>query len=203
MTLLLAAACASDAPVVAQAAATAVSSEAAKITVTQVVVYKPAIPKGGEHKGLCFTGSLAAPRPGAWRCNITDTVKGGNLFDPCFQLPGESNAVICGANPVKGDLGFKVLLTGPLPQAPAQWTSNRGWGWVIQLEDGTICSFITGATFGIEEKRGNYACSDGDWILGTLTTGPIWTAEKTTVTNRNGIFSSLKSDTVSIRTVWQ
>lgn len=180
------------------------SSHAAQVTATQVVVYQPVAPTGAEHQGACFTSSLAAPRSGVWRCSITDHVKGANLFDPCFALAaGESHSVICGANPVTGDQGFKVVLTTPLPPAQIASPSHQGWGWIVQLEDGTVCTFITGATFAIEGARGNYSCVGGDWILGDLTLGTVWTAQKASVTNQGDVFSIHKSQTIALRTVWQ
>ncbi|MGL4650425.1 MAG: hypothetical protein ACRC1H_13540, partial [Caldilineaceae bacterium] len=61
--------------------------------------------------GSCDARSLFAPRADAWRCTVEGTV-----FDPCFELhAGGAGAIVCGAEPLSGALGFAV--GGALPPA--------------------------------------------------------------------------------------
>jgi hypothetical protein len=170
---------------------------------TRVVVYRAAPPAGSEYTGSCFTRSVAVIRADAWRCSIDGNVKGANLFDPCFTIADEKNAVVCGADPVKETPGFKVKLTAPLPAEKFKPSADAERPWMIQFNDEVVCAFMTGATFGINDKRANYGCSDGDWILGDPTPGTIWRAEKSTVSTEGGQFSVVKSETAPIRTVWR
>lgn len=55
----------------------------------------------------------------------------------------------------------------------------RGQAEKVQLADGTICSFINGATFGVEGERLNYGCDASDTmvIYGDLIEGVVWKAK--------------------------
>jgi hypothetical protein len=128
---------------------------------------------------------------------------GNAIFDPCFAI-GSDNTIVCGANPATNEPGFKVKLTEPLPtpDVPAQAEENYR-GWLIELADGTICNYATGATTGVNGERVNYLCSDKSGILGDLHPGRVWTANKVIVEVGPNGPSLKKSETVAIRTVWQ
>src|ERR1700683_5134218 len=62
---------------------------------TQIVRFAPALPSGGDTKeGSCWTESIAAPRPGAWRCSV-----GNSISDPCFTGAGNLEELVCAADP--------------------------------------------------------------------------------------------------------
>jgi hypothetical protein len=95
-----------------------------------------------------------------------------------------------------------VMLSFALNEANNLVLSGKN-AWWVQLADGVTCNFMTGATLVFEEKRINYACSDGSNILGELTPGVVWTAEKVTLENSANGFVISDSQLVDISTVWQ
>ncbi|MFQ5812503.1 MAG: hypothetical protein ACE5I2_04855, partial [Anaerolineae bacterium] len=119
------------------------------------------------------------------------------IFDPCFALE-DGEVIVCGANPVTGEAGLKLNLTEPLPEPelPAEPANNA---WLVELADGTICGFATGATGAVGEKRINYLCADPEQdvvILGDLQPGEVWRAEKAIVSFNEGVFSAEESEIV-------
>ncbi|MFH1487038.1 MAG: hypothetical protein ABIH46_13280 [Chloroflexota bacterium] len=170
------------------------------VSETKVVKFSPAAPGGEECEGYCWTASLADRRSDAFRCMV-----GNRIFDPCFVVEGK---VICGANPVTKEAGCILKLTKPLPDVKTPASVPDNWAWIVELGDGTICSFMTGATAGVEGKRLNYGCSgktdtDTVWILGDLQPGKIWYAEKVVLTKGSDGPIVKKSETVPVRIVWQ
>ena len=175
------------------------SSAAAKpeVTSTTVIDFVPAVPPGEEREGYCWTTSIAAPRPDAWRCMV-----GNSIHDPAFSLPG-GEYVVCDANPATGEPGFKVRLTKPLPapDIPPQVQNN---GWLLELADGMVCQRRAGGALpSIDGKTVTYYCPDGSMIVGEPNMGQVWTAEKVTVESGDRGFTAKTSKTVAIRTVWR
>jgi len=147
--------------------------ETFNIQETEVIRYVPPEVLSNEiYEGKCWTNSIAAYfRTDAWRCNV-----GNSIEDPCFSL-SQSDRVFCLVNPRDVNLGILIKLTEPLPEHFI--TGNEGkenGAWFIELEDGTTCSPITGAS-DVNEKgeRANYACISGGDIYGELVKGTIWT----------------------------
>lgn len=171
---------------------------------TRIITYVPTgAPADGAQTGSCWTNSLTAfGREDAWRC-----VSDNWIADPCFQLAGNSNVVICSPDPIKDDPGFTMTLaellpTVDIPDAAAESYANNGWA--VRLADGNACYFAAGATFALGDDRANYGCMEGDWyIMGDLIPGTIWQAKLATVTmGENG--AELKdSKTVDVVTVWK
>jgi hypothetical protein len=172
--------------------------------VTTVIHYTPQVPAGESREGSCWTNSIAAPRADAWRCTV-----GNEIFDPCFELD-DSQGVVCDANPITGQPGFKLKLTEtlPAPEVPAE-AANKGWGWLIELADGTVCGPATGATFPVDGEPATYYCtgtpSEGKTVViaGDLQVGPTWMAEKAIVSQGESGIELEKSEMMAIRTVWQ
>jgi hypothetical protein len=73
----------------------------------------------------------------------------------------------------------------------------------VQLDDGTVCNFATGATGGIDDKRANYACADERWILGDLTPGTTWTADTATISVNTDGWHADTREVANIAIVWQ
>ena len=119
-----------------------------------------------------------------------------SISDPCFVIGG-NGYLVCDSNPITGDKGFLLKLTKPLPEDTVTDNYGQGWGWLIQLEDGTTCGFLTGATGMVNNKRINYGCSDNSSIIGDLEVGTIWRAEK--IDN----LQTTLTEVVSIKKVWQ
>ena len=99
-----------------------------------------------------------------------------------------------------------VTSTEIIPLSESPYT---GWSRSIELEDGSVCHFIKGATAVINEKRINYECSfseDGKLntsILGDLQVGTIWKAEKASLEYIDGEWIVESTKFIPIRKVWQ
>jgi hypothetical protein len=166
---------------------------------TKVITYAPGPPTGEPQEGKCWTNSLAVWREDAWRCTV-----GNSIYDPCFFSGG---GVICGASPITETVGFLLLLTEPLP-APEVPPDTAGHAWLVELADGTVCEYATGATGGVGADRINYFCPSPDpsqyvVILGDLQPGNIWMAKRAVLTGGPPDPTVLESAEVPIRTVWR
>jgi len=160
---------------------------------TQVIEFHPEGVPTQERTGSCWSTSNVLNRIDAWRC-IADN----SIYDPCFNIPGNSQAVICDASPLSGSTGFKLNLTESLPARGS--VSPVKSAWAFELADGTKCIFMGGATASFEGERVNYSCSDGWVILGELQEGQVWTARKVRLSSD---FSSIEESVqVFIMKVW-
>ncbi|BAS28690.1 hypothetical protein [Limnochorda pilosa] len=108
---------------------------------TAIYIYDPAGFTADERlQGSCWTGSLAAPREGAFRC-----ASGNAIFDPCFAMDG---AVACPRGNPAENRGVLLELTEPLPQPPDAWTNPPDPAhpspWFVRLAGGGECGVLTG-----------------------------------------------------------
>jgi hypothetical protein len=175
------------------------AAASAAVTATQAITYAPGPPTGQPQEGKCWTNSLAVWREDAWRCMV-----GNAIYDPCFSS-GES--VICGASPVTSTVSFLLTLTEPLP-APDVPQDTAGHAWLVELADGTVCEYATGATGGVGDDRINYFCPSPDpsqyvVILGDLQPDTVWMAKRAVLTGGPPDPTVLESAEVPIRTVWR
>jgi hypothetical protein len=147
---------------------------------TQVTWFTPPVPAGPIQEGSCWTRSIAADRPGAWRCMI-----GNGIHDPCFQVPPMENEVICGANPALGKSGFVMKLTKALPlvtEPPAASPSP----WILELEDGSVCEPFTGTRPAVNNEPAVWSCikpgippsPHTNSLVTKVHPGKVWTAER-------------------------
>jgi hypothetical protein len=169
------------------------------ITATQVITYTPGPPTGEPREGNCWTNSLAVWRADAWRCAV-----GNGIYDPCFS---QVQSVICGANPTTTTVSFPLTLTEPLP-APAAPHDAANHAWLVELADGMVCEYATGATGGVGGERFNYLCpspTPGQYvvILGDLQPGTIWLAKRAVVTGSMPNLTILESTMTPVRTIWR
>ncbi|MHB1798837.1 MAG: hypothetical protein ACYCUI_11125 [Vulcanimicrobiaceae bacterium] len=121
--------------------------------------------------GHCWTASLSASRPDAWRCQ-TDTTRpetfGGktynvnDLYDPCFS--GAMREVACVVNPFDKSV-ILMRLSKPV-EGPSAPLDKRRPPWAVRLVNGATCEFLTGATGVVAGMRINYGCSNGASLLG-------------------------------------
>ena len=160
---------------------------------TQVIVFHPEGVPTQEHTGSCWSTSNVLNRVDAWRCTADNSI-----YDPCFSIPENSQAVICNTSPLSDSTGFKLNLTESLPARGTVLPLKSAWAF--ELADGTNCIFMGGATAAFEGKRVNYGCSDGWSILGELQEGQIWTARKVRLSS--DLSSIEESVQVFIKTVW-
>ncbi len=108
---------------------------------TRIVVYQPTGFKALQTvEGRCWTGSLAAPRAGAFRCMV-----GNQIHDPCFVL---DQGVACPQGDPARNEGIVLRLTEPLPQPPEAWTNPPDPAhpspWHLRLAGGGQCGVLTG-----------------------------------------------------------
>ena len=169
------------------------------IIATEVITFAPGPPSGEPQEGKCWTGSIAVWREDAWRCDV-----GNAIYDPCFST---DEGVVCGANPNAATDSFLLLLTEPLP-APEVPQDTTGHAWQVELADGTVCEYATGATGGVGDERINYFCPSPDpgqavVILGNLLEGSVWLARRAVLTGDMPNLIVLESAEVPIRTVWR
>jgi hypothetical protein len=186
---------------------TSQAGPASKITETKIIKYVPLLPAAAR-AGYCWTNSNVIHRSDAWRCMI-----GNEIFDPCYTLP-DKTTIVCGARPdIDKPSGFILKLTQPLPTPDIAKISSSSAS-MIELEDGTICDFISGAsgaTDGVRSERINYSCrvnSQHVVVFGDLQPGTVWIAEKGMLVEqktRDDLPPFMVKDLrkISIRTVWQ
>jgi len=125
------------------------------VTETKIITYIPPIPSE-KRDGSCWTNSNIVHRSDVWRCMI-----GNEIFDPCYTAR-DKTTIVCDAQPeIENPTGFVLKLTKPLP-TPGVLKGPFSSASIIELEDGTICNFISGAsgaTDGVRIERINYSCS--------------------------------------------
>lgn len=138
---------------------------------TKVIVYEATVSEDTDvRSGSCFAPALTVNgRDDAWRCMLDNEIQ-----DPCFTVG--ASRVLCGVDPTEANPGFVLELTEPLPDplldddAPQQY-------WLLELADGTVCNFATGASaVSAAGERVNYLCSNGGGILGHVVEGELMTA---------------------------
>ena len=178
-----------------------------KITKTKIIRFIPLIPSE-KRKGSCWTNSNIIQRSDAWRCMI-----GNEIFDPCYTAR-DKTTIVCGSSPdVEKPTGFVLKLTEPLPK-PYVSRCPSSSASMIELEDGTICDAISGAsgaTDGVRTERISYSCrmsSKNMVIFGDIKAGKVWIAEKGILVEqktKDDLPPMLVKDLrkVKIRTAWQ
>jgi hypothetical protein len=164
------------------------------IEFTNVINYRITVVPTQERSGSCWSSSSVLNRVDAWRCT-----SGDYIYDPCFSIPGNNQALICDASPYDDRIGFKLILTESLPAITT--IPNPISAWVIELADGTKCSYLGGATKDFEGRRVNYSCSDGWYILGDAQQARVWKAQKILIAEDFSTIS--ESIQVSLRIVWK
>ena len=169
------------------------------VTETQVISITPSLPTTSTaQEGECFAASIASTRADAYRCTI-----GNAIQDPCFVAedgPGEGQTLVCGIDPIKNEAGFVLTVTKALPEANKADLPQHPW--LIKLSDGVFCNFATGGSGIIAGERINFYCSDKSVIVGDLTPGTVWQAQRAVPTNADGNEFGAPSAVV-VATVWE
>lgn len=179
---------------------------------TFVVRYAPPIPASSTPvvRGSCWTNSIAAPyRTDAWRCAV-----GNDIQDPCFQIEGSTSTLFCGMDPANlaATSSFVLALTKPLPVPEGSQPAPNNWAWLVELQDGTVCSSFTGTLpFAADHEVAEYGCApryqgDDRMIFGDLNAlSDVWTAEIGTLSSSTVTFPPpiVASSVVPITEVWQ
>ncbi len=173
---------------------------------TKVVTFHAAIPEGRPIKGACWTGSVAADRPGAWRCKTKDMI-----YDPCFAVAGMPSLVVCQDDPFKRQEAIALELTKPLP--PAQETRCKDCVWALELADGSTCTVAgTGTLAMVGDQPMRWQCTNPSCsgnacpvvgVVGDLKIGRVWVADKVWARESGRSLEVLERKSVSVRKVWR
>ncbi len=179
-------------------------------TATTIIPFLPGVP-AETRNGVCLTRSINVPTSFAWRCMIeTDkTEEAVTTFDPCL-IAADGQTLVCGVDPIAGDPGFQVNLLEPLTEVnedlPDVSSDSNIRGWLVQLADGTICTFVLGVSTSIDEKQANYTCSDGSILVGDLQSGPVWQVEQVAlgdITRNDDGYAADQIGRADIDIIWQ
>ncbi|MCB0191184.1 MAG: WG repeat-containing protein [Anaerolineae bacterium] len=151
---------------------------AASLDSTLIIPFLPGVP-AETRAGICLTQSSIIPDDFAWRCVVeSDEPDEISIYDPCL-VANDGQTLVCGADPLVGDPGFKIDLVEPLPdQAASAEADSENHAWLVQLADGAVCQFVVGVTSTIDGQRSNYICSDSSVLLGDLQPGTVWQADQ-------------------------
>ena len=174
------------------------------LTETKVAKYTPPIDFPSQtRKGFCFNNSLLQPyRDDTWRCRVDDQVK-----DPCFYVASQ-DTMLCDVNPFSQTAGFKLQLSQGLPVPQSMPPAKDNWGWLVLLEDDTVCSPFAGTIPVLDGKTAAFGCvstnsAENIVLLGDLKIGKIWTATKAVFTIEDGKPVIKSNKEVNVREVWQ
>jgi len=100
------------------------------------------------------------------------------------QAARDKTTIVCDAqSEIENPTGFVLKLTKPLP-TPRVLKGPFSSASMIELEDGSVCNFISGAsgaTDGVRIERINYSCrisSKNVVIFADVQPGRVWIAER-------------------------
>jgi hypothetical protein len=127
--------------------------------------------------GSCQPSNRNAGNGNAFRCFIDEAdPDGGNVEDPCFAPSGgpAGGSLLCLDSP-DARTAVKVMPSDP-PESHATPDADP---WYLQLDDGTRCGVLGGATDEFNGLRLNYACPDGSQLYGEpIRSAPFWTISR-------------------------
>lgn len=143
----------------------------------------PSIKVTQELKGTCWTGSVANPRPDAWRCTVDN-----QIFDPCFSghVVGDVGSKVACINAPWATTAVVVTLTAPLPErkepAPTEDAMEHSRPWAIELADSIRCVYDhTGTMMALAGIPTSSSCFKGTTSLPDFLAfndfdqrGPLW-----------------------------
>lgn len=161
---------------------------------TRVITFAPTGTPTEQVDGYCWVRSLAVWRDGAWRC-----MSGNRIYDPCFSASDTSPDVVCVPNPLDQAKNVKLVLNRPLPAGTPGPTRTRAWA--LALDDGAVCTYITGATGPVDGQRLSYGCTNGWDVVGEPVPDGTWTAREVLLKPRSLVV--LQSREAMVRTVWE
>jgi hypothetical protein len=158
LVLVAVAGCASGArqqvPPAAQSASVSVSGAVVTKTFTPYAATGTLGVRVADHiSGSCWTGSIAVPLPGVYRC-LADN----QIYDPCFAAINEvtTSTVACVADPWTP--AHILTLTQPLPPEPPTSARNP---WALELANNARCVAVAGTVASVAGVSLNYQCGSG------------------------------------------
>lgn len=151
------------------------------------------VPVADQLSGSCWTGSIAVPKAGSYRC-----LSGNVILDPCFAPARQSDppTVACVADP--WSQAHILTLTGALPTAAP--LSARHTPWALELANAAHCVAGTGTVPLVDGVALSYRCGDG-MAAGLLGTGTGTGGAHLSV--RYGSVSGSTLATVAVTTAWE
>jgi hypothetical protein len=180
---------------------------------TQVIYYAPPALATSTpiEKGSCWTNSIVAPyRPDAWRCAV-----GNGIHDPCFQIGASTSTLFCDMNPANASdsSAFALKLATPLPVPAIMDEVNPETAWLVELQDGTLCSPFEGTLPPVTEEgeTANYDCAPGPLGKDTVIFGSLDSSSSPWIANVGEFSTSTKifpppivsSSSVPIKEIWE
>ena len=192
------------------------AQEQGAVEATRVTRFAPRDVPQPSREGRCWTGSIALPRKGAWRC-----MSDNSIYDPCFEPAASSGVVVCDADPSEHKPGFTLKLTEPLPKEDAPHLKTpqpkphpQPHPWIVELADGTRCRPYTGTMpfieglppvrYYCEHSAAGHEAETG--LLEDFKTGKRWTVTQVHYGPDPGKTFALKlinRKRVPIRAVWE
>jgi hypothetical protein len=111
------------------------------------------VPVADHISGSCWTGSIAVPLPGVYRC-----LANNQIYDPCFAAINElaTSTVACVADPWTP--AHILTLTQPLPPEPPTSARNP---WALELANNARCVAVAGTVPSVAGVSLNYQCGSG------------------------------------------
>lgn len=153
----------------------------------------PSLKVANQVSGYCWSPSVANGRQNTWRC-----MAGNAVLDPCFSdNAAQEKRLVCVKSPT--DTSVTLLqLTKPLPKAKDRnFNIKKTMPWAIELTDGNFCTYMTGGTTVVMNKRMNYGCNNGGYLFGDIARkGHVWQ----TYFSQQGTKDDMKL--VPIKTAW-
>ncbi|MCU1655891.1 MAG: hypothetical protein JWO57_547 [Pseudonocardiales bacterium] len=112
------------------------------------------VPVADHLTGSCWTGSIAVPKAGVYRCLV-----GNAIYDPCFTPARQQTppTVACLADPWSS--AHIVRLSQPLPASTPATTSD--YPWALELANHAHCVAATGTVPVVAGVSLNYLCGAG------------------------------------------
>jgi hypothetical protein len=162
------------------------------------VMYTNGGGSGGFLDLIAILNDNGEPRPAASqflgdRANINAIAIDRGKITIDMITHGPNDPMCCPSLPVV--LSFELLENELVPATSA---------WLFELANGAACSLATGATGAVDGKRVNYFCSDQSAIIGGLSAGPVWQAERVIFDDEaDSPFAVKTQEMIDIRTVWQ
>jgi hypothetical protein len=140
------------------------------------------------YTGPCWAGSVANPgRSDAWRCMTSSLI-----LDPCFQ--DGSNILACIISPWSHKASL-IEATTPMPQKMTITVKTKSPPWALELENGQVCTLLTGTTIVMGNARIKYTCANERYsVIGDVdkSTSP-WTAKVYDFTNKTARITSVST----------
>jgi hypothetical protein len=141
--------------------------------------------------GHCWTTSIAAPVPGAYRCLSANTI-----FDPCFAPPRQSGPVQVACVPDPWSGAHVLRVTGALPSGASVGGTRATRPWALELDNGQRCVAATGTVPEVHGVNLDYRCAHGR-------AAGLVDARTATVTADYGDPRTGALRLVTVRTLWR